>query len=128
MSRDLAAHVARAESRTVRLEHRSQPHQAGGRDACLCGCDGSARSPFHLTFIFLSPFLFLLCYLLCFLPPEWLYGMCRNRYTSTRNNGLMVCGARPFIQVRFIYHKCFLVLMFQENSKLYQEKTVGLLD
>lgn len=122
VSRDLAAHEAKAESWTIRLEHCSQPHPAGGRVACLCECDGPAHSPFHLTFIFLSPFLFILCYLLCFLPPEWLYGMCRNRYTSTGNNWLMVCGAWPFIQVRFIYHKCFLVLIFRENSKLFIRK------
>ena len=114
MSRDLAALEAKSESWTRRLEEHSQPHRLGGSD--VYGCGRPAQSPFYFSFS-------ISVYLLYFLPPKWPYvwaitGIYQSETASQ-------CAVPGFSHVRFIYHTCFLVLLFPENSKLIvrQEKT-----
>lgn len=97
----------------------AQPASPVGREWCVSGYGRPAQSPFYFSFT-------ISVYLLYFLPPKWLYVWAITGILSVRNSWT-VCNAWLFIQVRFIYHTCFLVLLFPENSKLivHQEKTLG---
>lgn len=90
----------------------AQPASPVGREWCVW-CGRPAQSPFYLSFS-ISVY---------FLPPKWLYVWAITGIYQSET--ARQCAVPGFSYVRFIYHTCFLVLLFPENSKLivHQEKT-----